>query len=277
MRTDPIPVDQTLAPIATPSTDRAVIVAANRPRNLALLFTAAVAGAVIATLGLPLAATAMLVAGGVGFALAVAADALRPLDFGPGRGRVGPPLRPAVEPSDLASVDLEHAYTRLLVAHERVRRALCTRDSIAESLRDIYLECGELVQVAGRAAELGSRLETYLESHLAEWLEAEIERLEARGAATDDAPAARSFSLAASSRRRQLQTYRQIEGLHARVEARLAMLTGFLAALEATAIKLDALDFEQIERAGGELADDLDHLRIDLEALEASLALVQEP
>lgn len=250
---------------------RIAMAAASRPRNMFLLLTAGVLAGVIGAVGLPIAATAMIGLGGLGFAVAVATDAMRPEFARKLYGPLGPPLRPAVRPTELRSVELVHAYSRLLVAHENVRRALQSSEHLVETLHDIYVQCGELVQAAGRAARIGSRLKGYLETNSPEWLAAEAGRLEQRAQAVGDGHAARTFELAAAARRRQLHTYAQIGGLYARVEARIAMLTSFLGAVEALVVKLEASDLEQLQLAGGEMAGDLERLRGDLEILEASL------
>jgi hypothetical protein len=245
--------------------------ALGRPRSVAVVGAGITLGVLAAALALPLVAAATVGLGCSLYAALIARDLQDP-DFARSvYGPLGAPLRPSVRPEQLQAAELNATYLAILREYETIRAAMQASQGVVDGLRDVYLRCGDLVEAAGRVARSGDALQRYLASQHGGDAEQELIRLASLAAATHDAQAASVYGRAVQARRRQLELHAQIEGLYDRVRARLAVVTSFLAAVEAVVVKLNALDLEQVHDEGSSISDQLDELRGELEVLESSL------
>jgi hypothetical protein len=272
----PVGVDAglVLASAACPAPDepgKLFTAALGRPRSVAAVGTGITLGILAAAFALPLVAAASVGLGCSLYAAFIARDLQDP-DFARRvYGPLGAPLRPSVRPEQLQAAELNAAYVGILREYETIRAAMQASQGVVDGLRDVYLRCGDLVEAAGRVARSGDALQRYLAAQNGADLEQELIRLASLAGATHDAQAASVYGRAVQARRRQLDLHAQIEGLYDRVKARLAVVTSFLATMEAVVVKLNALDLEQLHDEGTSISEQLDELRGEIEVLESSL------
>lgn len=186
-------------------------------------------------------------------------------------GPPGPPLEPEVLPNDIDAPELRVSYVRVLSVHEDVRTMLAEGGDLCRRLQDLYQYCGELAQSAGRVAKLANGVHAYLGTINVSDIERENRRLEKRVKDARDAEARRTFEAAVNARTRQLHTYHQLLCLYERVSARMEVVVASLESAHALAVKLQALDDEEIAVAHSSVADQLEQLRDDEVIVEAAL------
>lgn len=179
--------------------------------------------------------------------------------------------RPAVEPDQLDAMELAAAYGDVLKAHEALREALVDSDASDQDLRTVYGHCTDLVVRTGEVTRGADSLRRYLGKRSPLHVEAEASRLEGLSARARDERVAEAYRLAATARRHQLEIYQQIGNLYDRIEARLALVTSFLSAVEAMVVKLHALDLEQLHDAITSISHEVDELHDDVGLLESDL------
>ncbi|HTM19393.1 MAG TPA: hypothetical protein VL172_02760 [Kofleriaceae bacterium] len=182
--------------------------------------------------------------------------------------------RPA-RPAPLEAMELAAAYADVLEAHDAVRAAMSDGDRPREGLALVYARCRELVDAAGQVARSGDAVRRYLGRRTPLALEGEAARLDALAERARDPRAAAAYRMAAQARHRQLDLYHQIGGLYDRIEARLALLTSFLGAVEAMIVRLQVFDLEELHVQVTSISGQLDRLHGEIDLLH--LRLEQEP
>lgn len=186
-------------------------------------------------------------------------------------GPPGPPLEPEVLPNDIDAPELRVSYVRVLGVHEEVRTMLAQGGDLCRRLQDLYLYCSDLAQSAGRVAKLANGVHQYLGTINVSDIERENRRLEKRVKDARDHEARRTFEAAVTARSRQLDTYEQLLCLYERVSARMEVVVASLESAHALAVKLQALDDEEIAIAQTCVTDQLERLRDDQIIVEAAL------
>ena len=123
----------------------------------------------------------------------------------------------------------------------------------------------------------GDTISGYLSSERPENIEAEANRLAALAAATGDAKARESFLVATESKKKQLETYRQLVGLYDQVHAQLKVIDTSLDGLSAKIVKLRATDVQEAVSINESISTHVETVSADIAALEDNVeATMQE-
>ncbi|HVK73658.1 MAG TPA: hypothetical protein VM734_10065 [Kofleriaceae bacterium] len=265
-------------PSATPvptagwvKTVRRAATAAFRPRALRGLGMASVIAFALVLVGAPALAPWILAAGTAHYLLVVTLYTFSEGYTNRVHGPFGLPLEPDVDPDQIGPADLRATYLNILRVHEEIRTTLDSNGRVHAGLCDVYTRCGDAVQVAGRMALLGNPLQRYLDDHDPARLDAETRRLEMRASVTSDREASLAYRQASAARKRELDTYGQLQRLYERMKARLELVAATLASVAATTIKLCTVDLETLAMTRESLVEQIDSLGEDLRYLEAAM------
>jgi hypothetical protein len=128
-----------------------------------------------------------------------------------------------------------------------------------------------MVTTCGRLARLAEPLQRYLDGHDPVHLQWELDRLRARTEAARDDATIVALTRAAAARESQLATRDQIAGQRDRTLARLELVRASLESFTAMIVKLNGTGEEQLLLAGESMADHLDEIGGELDALESVL------
>lgn len=257
--------------VCAPARGQLVAAAFRRWHSIAVAVAALVFALPIGAAGFPVVAMAILGAGAGVWATLFVRDLLGSELAARVYGPLGPPIEPEVQVHELGSLELASSYADLLNTYEQIRVFLRASPVLVATFGGLYARLSELVQLAGRVARNGLRLRAYLDADNPENLAAAAAQLDDRADATHNEDAARTFRLAAVSRRRQLSTYRDIEGLYDSVVARLAILAALFGVVEARLVELEAVDDEQSAAVGLELTEEIQEVEEELELLGSSV------
>jgi hypothetical protein len=181
--------------------------------------------------------------------------------------------RAARTPDVILAPETRDTYRAILGAQAEIRRSLLEAVPLHGSLSVILERCDAAVQQCARMALLTNPLQRYLEAHDRERTQAELERVQRKGAASSDTQTSDALSRAAAARTRQLETHDQLAGLRDRIQARLELVRAALESFSATVIKLQVTGAEQMILSGETVMDHLDGVGDELEVLETELAL----
>ena len=245
--------------------------AAFRPRALRGLGLASVIAFTLVLIGSPAFAPWILATGAAHYLMVVALYTFSEGYTQRVHGPFGLPLEPDVDPDQIGPADLRANYLNILRVHEEIRTTLDSNGGGHRALLDVYRRCGDAVQVAGRVALLGNPLQRYLDDHDPARLDAETRRLEMRASITGDREASLAYRQAAAARKRELETYGQLQRLYERMKARLELVAATLASVAATTIKLCTVDLEHLAMTKETLVDQIDSLGEDLRFLESAM------
>jgi hypothetical protein len=246
----------------------AAAISARRLRGLGVATALAFA---LWLVGLPWAAPLAFGVGLAHYAGAVIGATVRAGRTERARGALAQPLRPEIDPAEITSIDLRAAYLDILRVHEDIRRSLLDAERMQSTLRALFGQCGDVVQVAGRLARLANPLHDYLEVHGANQAKQELHRLAVTADGTSDRVAQAVYQSAAAARGRQLGTLLEIQQLRDRIRARLELIGASLASVQALVIKLQVLDLEKVAVAGESMSDQLASLGEELVVLESMI------
>lgn len=190
----------------------------------------------------------------------------------PGASELSGRIAIEVPPPDIEPLELRGLYVAVLTNYEEVRETVSNGgDMLQNSLSDTLERCAELVREAGRVAKRGNSLSRYKSRVRPGEIQGEIDRLEAQARSTTDEKAAETFLQAANAKRRQLDTYMQIEGLYDRIKAQLSVIETSLDGVQAKVVKLNATDIEEAATVGASISQNLDALTDDMHVLESTV------
>jgi hypothetical protein len=179
-------------------------------------------------------------------------------------------------PEAIAAFDLREAYRAVLALYGEVERGIACMRRLRSAIDPMLERCMAAVELCGRLALLSNPLEHHLDVHDPRVLRVEIERLNARCAATTDEEAARVLSAAIAARMRELANLEQMAVMRERIAARLELCRATLASFAATIMKLHIADEEQAAVATGSVAEHLESVADKLEILESVLGVEPE-
>jgi hypothetical protein len=216
--------------------------------------------------GLPMVAMSIVALATTAYIVATKAAAARAL-----RSAALPP------PESIAAFDLREAYRAVLALYEEVERGIACTRRLRSAIDPMLERCMAAVELCGRMVLLSNPLERHLDVHDPRVLRVEIERLNARCAATTDEEAVRVLRAAIAARMRELANLEQMTVMRERIAARLELCRATLASFAATITKLHIADEEQAAIAAGSVSEHLENVADKLEILESVLGVEPEP
>jgi len=176
-----------------------------------------------------------------------------------------------LNPRTLADPEIRQAYASILAALESCRRKYeSSGEGLRASLEDGLRRSEQLVKVAGRAAKRSDAIRQHLDGDSEASLSAELERLRASSRRTADEDARRGYLQAADAKSKELETYRQLQGLRDRIHAQLQLIETSLDGLAAKLVKLDATDVAEAVSINDSITDHVKTMTTDVEILESS-------
>ncbi|MFZ5891084.1 MAG: hypothetical protein ACOY0T_08535 [Myxococcota bacterium] len=178
---------------------------------------------------------------------------------------------PLLAASSLLDPAIREQYQGILHAFQRCRSIFeSSGEALRKNLDEGLKRSQQLVLVAGRAARRAEAINRHLASATAGQLEAEVKRLQDCAERTRDVPARDGFLQAADAKSKELETYRQLEGLRDRIHAQLHLIEASLDGLSAKLVKLDASDLSEAISVNESLEDNLRTMTSDVELLEST-------
>jgi hypothetical protein len=176
-----------------------------------------------------------------------------------------------LEPSTLCDPEIRDVYAGVLKAMDQCRIVYGgSGQSLRQSLEDGLQRSEELVRVAGRAARRSDVIRRHLDGDTPEGLARELERLRILSAQTPDESARQGFLQAADAKAKELETYRQLQGLRDRIHAQLKLIEASLDALSAKLVKLDASDLAEALSINASITENVQTMTSDVEILEST-------
>ena len=172
---------------------------------------------------------------------------------------------------DAWSPEIREVYAAILQAMEECRRVYnSTNESLRSSLQDGLRRSEELVLVAGRAAKRSDAIRRHLDNDTPESLNNELSRLRSLSDRTGDETARKSFLQAADAKAKELETYKQLQGLRDRIHAQLKLIETSLDGLSAKLVKLEASDLAEAITINESIAENVQTMTSDVEILEST-------
>ena len=258
-----------------------VLAAASNPVNLSVLGGGLIAGVMLRGFGGPSASgwgSAIIVLGVMAY-LALATMDLTSKRFAEkslgkakdSRLRIRSQLEP-LRPEQIQGQALRAVYSIILANLERIRSTHAAgSDDTRELLASSLAHCEKLAEEAGRAAAKGNPLSAYLATENPTGISGEILQLERDAEAARDPKAKENYQKAAESKRQQLETYQQIEGLYDRIRAQLSVIETALDGVNAKLVKLSATDIQEVMVTNESIGSHLQSMTSDIHILESAV------
>jgi len=178
---------------------------------------------------------------------------------------------PALEAAALLDPGIREQFKRILLAFQRCRVIYeSSGEGLRASLDEGLVRSEKLVTVAGRAAKRGDAITRHLGSATPEGLTHDAARLRALSERTADQTARDGFLQAAAAKEKELETYRQLEGLRDRIHAQLTLIEASLDGFSAKLVKLEASDLTEALSVNESLEENLRTMTSDVELLEST-------
>lgn len=176
-----------------------------------------------------------------------------------------------LNPKTLRDSEIRDVYTNIQVAMENCRRVYGnTGASLRDSLQDGLRRSEQLVLVAGRAAKRSDAIRSHLDGDTPDSLTGELERLRLLARQTSDEAAQKGFLQAADAKAKELETYRQLQGLRDRIHAQLRLIETSLDGLSAKLVKLEATDLAEAITINDSISEHVQTMTSDVEILEST-------
>lgn len=177
----------------------------------------------------------------------------------------------ALDPNTLRDPEMREAYKSILVAFTNCRHVYeSAGEGLRSNLEDGLRRSEELVTVAGRAARRSDAIHRHLTADSPSGLSTELARLQILAEQTQDETARRGFLQAADAKAKELETYRQLQGLRDRIHAQLELIGTSLDGLSAKLVKLDATDVSEAISINESIAEHVQTMTSDVELLEST-------
>lgn len=176
-----------------------------------------------------------------------------------------------LNPKTLQDAEIREVYAHILAALENCRRVYAASgQSLRQSLEDGLRRSEQLVVVAGRAAKRSDAIRRHLDADSPTSLTAELKRLRSLAEQTGDETARQGFLQAADAKSKELETYRQLQGLRDRIHAQLKLIETSLDGLSAKLVKLDASDLAEAISINDSISEHVQTMTSDVEILEST-------
>jgi hypothetical protein len=176
-----------------------------------------------------------------------------------------------LNPKSLRDAEIREVYAGILTSMEECRRVYgSTSAGLRSSLEDGLRRSEELVLVAGRAAKRSDAIRRHLDSETEDDISKEIARLSALAQRTRDETARKGFLQAADAKTKELENYRQLQGLRDRIHAQLKLIETSLDGLSAKLVKLDASDLAEAISINDSISENVQTMTQDVQILEST-------
>ncbi len=176
-----------------------------------------------------------------------------------------------LNPKTLRDAEIREVYTSILAAMQNCRRVYgSTGPSLRDSLEDGLRRSEQLVLVAGRAAKRSDAIRRHLDGDTPGSLKGELKRLRSLAEETGDDAARKGFLQAAEAKEKELETYRQLQGLRDRIHAQLRLIETSLDGLSAKLVKLEATDLAEAISINDSISEHVQTMTSDVEILEST-------